>query len=1121
MCYHKLKVILPGVIMKLKMKLSEPTSSRYLYVNPKNNHVHVLMPLVSGMDIGLDNTCKSALALQEFFGKNSDHPSENQGVLQALNNYKEALMSDLRDLSTSGDYAELIRQKIDRLKQVERYINALSTIQTSPLFAGLTTGLPDYPQPVKSLLEKPSNLYHMVLRPEKLDDDRWLHSVNPVFSVQRTGTQSLYHALHDAYATLTPVPPGGARERLIKKVLCSPEAQAKPVDFEGLQRVLNQQTKALFGIDIDFNHSDTSEEITEDFINQGFDSTTLFIRQQRPEDMSVLCGNYLLIEPHQLIYIHRDGREEPISISDTEEFQNSLKIIRQAAFDLKNKALPTRLHLKNPDAIQLIALSQKEMSSLTGYTPPSATSKDYIESLLGYCANSLFDRIPESPFSLIRSVDDADSLLILTQFYLAELNLYCAAEHVSTANFGVILDASPDLSDTVAAIVISALNSGVSVESALCNFINENQALLELNRDLRSDEVSSIEQNFISHYAQIKASDHFDEFTVLDIHKPGLFVAHQGAICTDISEVIAVGFPELNSDYFEATREDFKDIHGLIEHQNQSVATAIEVDIVLDNINSAEQLMLILKRLDTPKDRIELLQQLTPKLPDIIQDGDQLATVLNALADPASKTALLAALSANISTLIQDGAQLADVLRALADSASKTALMTNLNAHLPAIIQDVDQLVSVLRALADPKLKTELMINLSAHLPAIIHEGWGLARVLDELPDPESKIALITALSTKLPYFFWNIDQLKATLRRFLDIESKIALMATLSPELPTLIQSDDDFASIFEAFPTRESKIALMTALGAQLPNIIWNIDRLIPVLYALGDPESQTALFTKLSMHLSTLIQNVDQLADVLYPLHHPESKTALMTALSEQLPLIIRNVPALVRVFNALPELELQTALMTSLREHLPTLQWGKRRLIAALTDIPTFESKVVFMTALSPQLKFIIWNRGLLMDTLKDLSDPDSKKAFVNAFSTHLPGFISNRTQLLYLLEELPDAESKITLLTALTAEFSTLVEDGYGFAEVLRTLPDDKSTTQCINLFSTQIPGLIKDEGQLIHVLQALPHRDSQKALTTALNGLPLLSAMKQYQGEAKAALAALRGEEQPPKLPRP
>lgn len=47
-----------------------------------------------------------------------------------------------------------------------------------------------------------------------------------------------------------------------------------------------------------------------------------------------------LYEPDQLIYIHRDGREEPIPILNTVTFQASLETKRINALFAKNKKLP-------------------------------------------------------------------------------------------------------------------------------------------------------------------------------------------------------------------------------------------------------------------------------------------------------------------------------------------------------------------------------------------------------------------------------------------------------------------------------------------------------------------------------------------------------------------------------------------------------------------------------------------------------------------------------------------------------------------------------------------------------------------------------------------------------------
>ena len=53
-----------------RIKLKEPVAPRYIHVNPVDNKVHLLVPIIGGQEIGTDNTCKSAVALETFFGKN-------------------------------------------------------------------------------------------------------------------------------------------------------------------------------------------------------------------------------------------------------------------------------------------------------------------------------------------------------------------------------------------------------------------------------------------------------------------------------------------------------------------------------------------------------------------------------------------------------------------------------------------------------------------------------------------------------------------------------------------------------------------------------------------------------------------------------------------------------------------------------------------------------------------------------------------------------------------------------------------------------------------------------------------------------------------------------------------
>ncbi len=204
--------------------LTEPTAPRYIYINPVTNRVHLLLPVVSGTGIGLDNTCKAVSSSQEFFGKSGS--SKQVTALNALVHYKHALEFDLSVLT--GDSA-LKQPKEERLEQINHYILAMEALQHHPVLNTLNGEFPAYPEPLKTLMqEEDTNLYSMYLRPTVQDVN--LRSVKPVFSFNRKNNASgnpnsvFYQTLHDTYKTLT-IEPQDAKARLITATLASEEAK--------------------------------------------------------------------------------------------------------------------------------------------------------------------------------------------------------------------------------------------------------------------------------------------------------------------------------------------------------------------------------------------------------------------------------------------------------------------------------------------------------------------------------------------------------------------------------------------------------------------------------------------------------------------------------------------------------------------------------------------------------------------------------------------------------------------------------------------------------------------------------------------------------------------------------
>jgi len=93
----------------MRISLTEPTSppgARYVYINPKTNQMHVLMPVVGGVGIGTDNTCASVRGMQEFFGLSRE--AHQMAVLENLKHYLGALEFDLSLLDESSTVSDKI-----------------------------------------------------------------------------------------------------------------------------------------------------------------------------------------------------------------------------------------------------------------------------------------------------------------------------------------------------------------------------------------------------------------------------------------------------------------------------------------------------------------------------------------------------------------------------------------------------------------------------------------------------------------------------------------------------------------------------------------------------------------------------------------------------------------------------------------------------------------------------------------------------------------------------------------------------------------------------------------------------------------------------------------------------
>lgn len=216
------------------------------------------------------------------------------------------------------------------------------------------------------------------------------------------------------------------------------------------------------------------------------------------------------------------------------------------------------------------------------------TRKDYIDALLGACAQNAWETLPTPPFYSIPAATPVDErterLSILTQFFLANLNVYCKARGISGKNFGVVLDASPNLSNELASTVSAALTNGEDVERAICNFCNVNVNIFDLSRAINAEDLTSIRQTFERTYRTVTATNenpHMDDFMILDRGATGetaKFVTHQGAICVNFAEIVDAVAASANSEYFASLRADFATHPVEIPHKNEWVAGDVDIE---------------------------------------------------------------------------------------------------------------------------------------------------------------------------------------------------------------------------------------------------------------------------------------------------------------------------------------------------------------------------------------------------------------------------------------------------------------------------------------------------------------------------------------------------------------
>jgi len=265
------------------------------------------------------------------------------------------------------------------------------------------------------------------------------------------------------------------------------------------------------------------------------------------------------------------------------------------------------------------------------------TREGYVNTLLGFCAPNLSASFTGSPFyhgAYTTLEEQAEPLSIMTQFYLAILNIHCRAQGISNKNFGEILDNNAALSQALVARISNALTNGDNVEHAIITFINAHKKAFNLSRDLSPADKDAIQTKFETTYRTVtatKENPHMDDFMILDTEARGehdIFFTQKGLICTDFANMAPTTGP--NQAYFAEIREEAATHPDVMRPQDEAVMTVeIEPEALVDKLDTIEWDKL-------PKEVVDACRALPAfqlrQFPDDVAKGnqDEAEAILNA-----------------------------------------------------------------------------------------------------------------------------------------------------------------------------------------------------------------------------------------------------------------------------------------------------------------------------------------------------------------------------------------------------------------------------------------------------------------------------------------------------------
>ncbi|WP_115710688.1 protein SdcA [Legionella sainthelensi] len=451
------------------IKFKEPERCDYVYID-ENNKVHLMLPLVGGDKIGLDNTCQAGVELKTFFHGSQHGSTIKHSAQHHLEEYAKSLEADIQAIKKQKATSPLafedqLKIKQERLIQVKQYIELITVLKKDydkdkgiDMLKVLNNGdgrYPALPPKVSELLKSATNGFGVRLSP--FDTDPLTRFNDPLFSIKRNTPkyrtqdgkvgevkEGLGYRLRSTFydeSTKTPSPiqaPKTLKQSVVEDIL--KEVKLKNADpntnLEEFKEIIQ---KELEKIDKDIS---IGENITFEYLTEAL----------------------MLVDENSS---NQEWVETIIDASTASEFWT----------------------LKQSDSVSVFYDGE------------------------GTTVNS----------------SNNDRMSVKVQFLLAEANIYCKLNKLSDANFGAFFDEEPHATN-IAENVKEGLGKGADIEKIIFDYINTYHAQLGLKNPLTEEQQKAITKQFTENYNTIKDSPHFDEFFVADTSKKGALFNHQNRI---------------------------------------------------------------------------------------------------------------------------------------------------------------------------------------------------------------------------------------------------------------------------------------------------------------------------------------------------------------------------------------------------------------------------------------------------------------------------------------------------------------------------------------------------------------------------------------------------------------